>query len=253
MILPFYWMLTSAFKPPQELFADPPTLFPHDWTLKSFNSMFSVIRYGRFFLNSVIVAVLTTAIQIFTSTLAGYVFSKFRFRGSNVMFFVILATMMVPFQAILVPLYIEMSILGWLNTYAALIIPMAVSAFGIYLMKQYTASIPSDYIHAARIDGLSEFNIYLRVILPMSGTAVSALVILTFLGQWNSLLWPLVVVGSDELKTLPLGITLLVQSRESRYDLQLAASFLMVMPMLIVFFFFQRSFVRGIAFTGLKG
>jgi multiple sugar transport system permease protein len=252
-IFPFYWMITSAFKPPQELFSSPPTFFPHQWTLASFTGTFELIHYGRFYLNSVFVAVATTVIQVFTSSLAGYVFSKFRFRGRDIMFFLILATMMVPFQAIIVPLYIEMAAIGWIDTYVALIIPMAVSAFGIFLMRQYMTNIPSDYLYSARIDGLTEFRIYLQLILPMSVTAVSALIILTFLGQWNSLLWPLVVVGSEDKKTLPLGIMLLVHSRGARYDLHLAASFLMVVPVLVVFFFFQRNFIRGIAYTGLKG
>lgn len=253
LVFPFLWMIFSAFKSSKELFQVPPTFFPHQPTLRNFYQLLEFVPYWRQIFNSFIVATSITLGVLFTSSLAGYIFSKFDFPGKNILFVLVLTTLMVPFPVIAVPLYLLVSFLRWIDTYQGLIGPGLVSAFGTFLMRQYIHNIPGDYMEAARIDGLSEFGIYVKIILPMIKPALSALAILTFLFQWGTLLWPLLVVNSETMKTLPLGIAGLTHSRGARYDLQMAASCGLVLPVLIFFLVAQRRFIKSIQLSGLKG
>jgi multiple sugar transport system permease protein len=254
MLLPFFWMITASFKSLNEVIQIPPQWLPRQWDFRNYAEVFrQQPLFGRYFLNSVIVAAVTVASVLITSSLAGYAFAKYNFRGKNVLFVFVLSTMMIPFQIRMVPLFVMVS--GWklLDTYPGLILPGLVDAFGIFLMRQFIASIPTDLIDAARIDGASEPGIFLRIILPLIQPALSALAIFTLIGNWESFLWPLLITNSDELRTLPIGLALFSGRYLQRFDLQMAAATIAVLPMVLAFFVLQRRFVEGFTLTGLKG
>ena len=254
MLLPFFWMITASFKSLNEVIQIPPQWLPKQWDFRNYPEVFrQQPLFGRYFLNSVIVAAVTVASVLITSSLAGYAFAKYNFPGKNVFFVFVLSTMMIPFQIRMVPLFVMVS--GWklLDTYTGLILPGLVDAFGIFLMRQFIASIPTDLIDAARIDGASEPGIFLWIILPLIQPALSALAIFTLIGNWESFLWPLLITNSDELRTLPIGLALFSGRYLQRFDLQMAAATIAVLPMVLAFFVLQRRFVEGITLTGLKG
>jgi len=254
MVGPFYWMFISSFKNRIEGSAIPPTWIPQNFTLENWGALadLSVGSMPVFFRNSLYVTIVITFITLFTSSLAGYVFAKFEFRYKNVIFWFVLSMLVVPFSVTMIPLFDMVANWGWRNSYTALIVPILFSPFGIFLMRQQIANIPSELIDAARIDGASEYGIYFRIILPLSTAALAALAIFTFTFQWDNFLWPLIVLDKPELYTLPLG---LAQFRgRSSIDLGLvsAASFVSVLPILVVYIFAQRRFIEGITLTGMK-
>lgn len=251
-VMPFIWMMLWSMKSLGEIIKIPPTFFPKNPTLNNFRVVFDTIAFGRYYLNSIFVSVVTTVIVLFTSALAGYVFSKFKFFAVNIMFILILSTLMIPFQMVMVPLYLVMRELRILDSYWALILPGLVSAFGIFLMKQFIETIPRDLIDAGRIDGCSEFGIFLKIILPLVVPALGALGIFTFMFQWNSYLWPLIVIDTDSLRTIPVGLAALSTRHFTRYNLVMAGTSLAVIPVIVVVIIFQRHFVKGITLTGLK-
>ena len=232
----------------------PPTLLPEKFTLQSYQTIFNDphVPLARFYLNSIIVTLSVVAMVLFTSSLAGFVFAKYQFFGKNVVFTLILATMMIPFQVMMIPLYLILVRLGITDSLIGLIVPGATSAFGIFLMRQFIESIPSELIDAARIDGASEFGIYSRIILPQMGAALATLGIFQFMGTWNDYLWPLIVITTTEKRTLPVMLTWYNSQHGARFDLTMAASVLVILPILLVYFIFQRWIVRGIALTGFK-
>jgi len=207
------------------------------------------------YLNSMIVTTLTTLGILLTSSLAGYGFAKFHFPGRDALFLIVLATMMIPFFVVLIPIFYMISRLGWINSYPGLIVPNIVTAFGIFLMRQYMLSLPDEVLDAARVDGASEFEIYWRIVLPLSTPVIGALAILAFVYQWNNFLWPLVVARSDSMWTVPVGLNALrvYASSAQVINMQMAGATLGVVPVIAVFLVLQRYFVRGIALTGVKG
>jgi multiple sugar transport system permease protein len=253
-LVPFLWMLSTSFKSATEIVKLPPTFLPEKFTLQSYQTIFNDPRVplARFYLNSIIVSVSVVFMVLFTSSLAGYVFAKYQFWGKNVLFTLLLASLMIPFQVMMIPLYLILVRLNLIDSLAGLIVPGAVSAFGIFLMRQFIESIPSELIDAARIDGAAEFGIYTRIILPQMGPALATLGIFVFLGTWNDYLWPLIVITTTEKRTLPIMLTWYNSQHGSRYDLTMAASVMVILPILIVYFIFQRWVVRGIALTGFK-
>lgn len=255
MILPFAWMLGTSFKPIDETVRFPPTFIPeHPVGLANYREIIARIPFFTFLMNSVFVAFWVTTGALFTSALAGYIFAKFTFPGRDRLFFLIIATMMVPFQVVLVPIFLIVRALGLYNTLSALIIPGLVTAWGIFLMRQYMKSLPSELLDAARIDGASELGIFLRIVLPLSRPGLSALGIFVFMANWNSFLWPLIVIESAPKRTLPLGLAVFSSGFGiTRWNLVMAATVLTVLPVLIVFAFAQRNFIQGITLGGLKG
>jgi multiple sugar transport system permease protein len=253
-LIPFIWVILTSLKPASEIIKIPPTFFPQKWTFQSYSTIFHdpKVPLLRFFLNSVFVTVMHVFFVLFTSSLAGYVFAKYRFWGRNASFAFILAQLMVPFQVVMIPSYLILVKLGLVDNLWGLIIPAMVDAFGIFLMRQFIESIPSELIDAARIDGASEFLIYGKIILPQLGPALAALGIFTFMGTWNDYLWPLIVITTHERRTLPLLLTWYNNAHGTRYDLTMAASVLVLLPILVVYAFFQRWIVRGVALTGFK-
>jgi multiple sugar transport system permease protein len=253
MVLPFIWMLLSAFKPTAEIIRTVPTFFPEAPTLENFRAILSNYSFGRYLLNSLIVSTTTSLLILFTSSIVGFVFAKIEFRGREVLFLIFLATMALPFEIIAIPLFLEMKAVGGVDRLWGLVVPFAIDIFGIYLFRQFIAAIPDDYLDAARVDGLSEWGIYWRIILPLVRPALAALAILSFLYHWDSVFWPLILISSEAKKTVPLGIILLSTQWGTIYDLTMAASALTILPVLVVFFIFRRQFIQGIVLSGLKG
>lgn len=253
-LLPFVWMILASFKSSTEIIRIPPTLWPENPTLDSYRTIFNDPRLplGRFYLNSLAVAGSQVIMVLFTSSLAGFVFAKYHFFGKSLLFGFILATMMIPSQVTMIPGYLMLARLRLINSLWGLIVPSAVSAFGIFLMKQFIEGLPTELMDAARIDGASEWGIYWRIVLAQVGPALATLGILTFMASWNSYLWPLIVITTHEQRTLPIVLTWYDSVHGGRTDLTMAAGVLVVLPILFVYTFLQRWIVQGIALTGFK-
>jgi ABC-type glycerol-3-phosphate transport system permease component len=253
MLTPLLQMITTSFKTSGEALRVPPTLLPDHPSLDAYRTVLTQAPFALWFRNSVIVAVSVTALILFTSSLAGYIFAKLIFPGRVLLFTLLLGTLMVPFPVVLIPIYLIVNNLHLLNTLFALIVPSTVSAFGIFLMRQFIAAIPDDLIDAARLDGASEFGIYWSLIRPQLGPAMGALGIFTFLSSWNDYLWPLIAINDQDKMTLPLALAFFNSSHATRYDLVMAAAVLIVLPVIAAFLFFQRQFINALVLSGIKG
>jgi ABC-type glycerol-3-phosphate transport system permease component len=252
-LFPFIDGVISSLKNSSEILQVPPDFWPRSPTLASYQTVLSTLNFGHFLFNSLLVALVATGAMLATSAAAGYVFAKYRFFGREQLFIVLLSTMMIPFPAILVPLFLQLASLGWIDTYQGLIVPTGiVSTFGIFLMRQAIASIPTELIEAARIDGASELRVFFRLIVPLVSSTLAVLAILHFFFMWDSFLWPLAVVNDTSMRTLPLALTALNSEHGPRYDLQTAAAVLTNIPVLLVFLIAQRQLIRGVALTGAK-
>lgn len=251
--VPVIWMVSASFMSPEELFSTQVRLFPSTIQLDNYLDVFARFNFGRYLMNSVIVTGTIILLNLLFCPLIGYSLAKFRYPGRNLLFSFIMATVMVPFTAILIPLYLTVRSLGWINTYQAMIVPFAMSAFGIFLMRQFMQSIPDDYIDAARIDGASELLIYVRIILPITQPALVTLALITFIGSWDELLWPLIVTNTDALRTLPIGLTKFVEAYQTRWDLMMTGSVIAALPAVLLFLMMQKRFLAGMAsLSGLK-
>lgn len=251
-VLPLLLMVSGAFKPTAEILRVPPSLLPQAPTLDNFRTVLRQAPYLTWYRNSLVVASATTALCLATSAFGGYVFAKFEFPLKRPLFTLILATMMIPFPVLLIPNYLVANRLGLLNSLWALILPGVVSAFGIFLVRQFVAGIPSDLIEAARLDGASEWAIFGRIVVPLVRPALGALGVFTFLASWNDYLWPLVAINDLQKSTLPLALTYFNSTNATRYDLVLAAATMAVVPVLIVFLVFQRQIVKALVLAGMK-
>lgn len=251
-VSPFALMIVSAFKSQSEVLRTPPTFLPLEPTLNGFVTILRDAPYGLWYRNSMVVAIAVTAAVLLTSSLAGYVFAKFEFPGKRPLFLLVLSTMMIPFPVLLIPTYLIVDRLELLNSLWALIIPGMVSAFGIFLMRQFIAGIPNDLIEAARIDGASEWAIWARIIVPLVRPALAALGVFSFLASWNDYLWPLVAINEIERSTVPLALAYFNTANSQRYDIIMAAATLAVVPVLIVFVVFQRQIVKALVLAGMK-
>ncbi len=218
----------------------------------NYRNLWKTVPYNRYFVNSVFIATASTLLTLFFCSLGGYAFAKYQFRGQKILFGILLASMMVPFQVLLVPLFGLMYDIGWLNSYKAIIIPFSVGAFGVFLMRQFIVTIPSELLDAARIDGCSEFGIYYRVVLPIIKPALGALTIYSFLGSWNGYLWPLIILRDEAKYTLPIGLANLVGTYRQDYGMLMAGTLLSLMPIVILFLAMQREFVQGITLGSVK-
>jgi multiple sugar transport system permease protein len=252
VLLPFIWMVAGSFKPASEFYAHPDRLLPLEPSIDAYIDIWSAIPFARLFANSVIFAMGVSVLSLFLDSLAAYALARLGFRGKRIAFWIVLIVLMVPFQITLVPLFLTVVDLGWIDTYAGLILPRATNAFGIFLLRQFFVSIPRDYDEAARIDGASEFYIYRKIILPLSKPALATLFIFHFTYNWNDFLWPLVITTSAEMRTLPAGLALFMGQHTVEQALLLAGATLTLLPLLVAFLLAQRQFVRGVATTGLK-
>ncbi|MFC1959808.1 carbohydrate ABC transporter permease [Chloroflexota bacterium] len=255
-LVPFVWTIMASFKTHAEIIdAANQSFFPRAFTTANYQTIFNEedLPLGRFYFNSAFIALMNVAINLFTSSLLGYVFAKFTFKGKRLLFGFILATMMVPFQVTMIPSYLLLVGFDLTNNLWGLILPGAFNAFGVFLMRQFAQSIPDQLLDAARIDGASEWRIFYSIALPQLGPALATFGLLTFMGNWNSYLWPLIVLKSQELRTLPIILTWYNSRYTSNVGMQMAASVLIVMPILLVYFVLQKWIVRGFTLSGFKG
>ncbi|MBV9523110.1 MAG: carbohydrate ABC transporter permease [Alphaproteobacteria bacterium] len=254
MVLPMLWMLATSFKPPPEIAIWPPRLLPAAPTLANYTGMFEVAPFGRFFLNSMGMSLIATLSVCVTSLVAGAVFAKYRFPGRTLLFGLIIATAIVPAESYMIPLYLQLNAIKWINTYQGIILPTLFLSFGIFLMRQHISSaIPMDYLEAARIDGASEWWILMRVIAPLSTTALSAVGIFAFIQAWAAFLWVLLVANDQMLFNMEVGLTAFQFKFSADYGKLMAGSVISVTPMLIVFLILRRRIIESVALTGLKG
>lgn len=252
-VFPILWMFFTSFKPESLIMGKPARLLPGPWTLEQYGLLLSAIPFLTFFRNSVIFAGGVTIISLFFDSMAGYAFAKLRFRGSNILFFVILATLMVPFQIIMIPLYLMIFQLHGLDTFWGMMLPRITNAFGIYMMRQFFISIPDDLLDSARMEGLSEFAIYFRIALPLTTTALSTLGVFHFMYNWNDFLWPLIITNSTDMRTLPVGLALFTGEHVMEHGPIMAGAVLSILPILIFYLSAQKTFIKGVAISGLKG
>ncbi|WP_253259479.1 carbohydrate ABC transporter permease [Subtercola boreus] len=253
IMLPVLIIVFTAFKPASEVNAFPPTLFPHQWTLANFEAIFSELPFGRLILNSFGFAGGVTVFALVFDSLAAYALARLDFRGSRILLIVIIASLMIPFQATLIPIYQLVSQLGWVNTFAGLIAPRAADAFGIFFLRQFFLSLPRDLDNAARIDGASEWRVFRSVVLPNAVPALLTLGIFLFVNNWNDLLWPLVFTTDQNMGTITSGLTLLTgPGGIIPQGVMMAGALMAVLPLAILFLLVQRRFIESVATSGLK-
>jgi multiple sugar transport system permease protein len=253
MIVPFVWMLSTSLKTNQYVLSFPPQLIPNPITFESYTRLFELYPMGRMFFNSLFAAVVTTLGQLVTCSMAAYAFARLQFRGREVLFLVYLATLMVPFQVTITPLFILMRVFDWINTYQGLILPGVFSAFGTFLLRQYLLTIPRELEEAAFIDGASHFTVFRKIVLPLATPALATLAVFAFMGSWNAFLWPLFVLQDLELMTLPVGLATLHGRWLTEWNLVMAGSVITTVPMIIIYLFAQKYLVKGFLMSGLKG
>jgi multiple sugar transport system permease protein len=261
MLLPFVWMLSTSVKTPGTEFGYPPQFIPDEIDPSAYFRLFTLVNFGQYFINTLIVTFGTVIGQLVICSMAAYAFARLHFLGRDLIFLFFLATMMIPFQIILIPLYLMVFALGGVNTYWGIIIPGVSSAFGIFLLRQAFLTVPRDLQDAARVDGASEWTIYSRIFLPLNGPALATLGVFAFMGAWTDLLWPLLIARNENLRTLELGLAYFTSSAsgfqqqmaQPNWPLIMAAAVVVMLPVLIVYFLTQRYFVEGISLTGVKG
>jgi multiple sugar transport system permease protein len=253
MLFPFFWMLLSSFKDAEQIFQL--KLFPTKPTLENYTFLFFG-RYSRFplwFANSMVVAVITTCSVVFFDSLLGYTLSKFAFPGKKFVFILIMSTLMIPTEMLVIPWYSMSIALKWVDSYWGIMFPGMMSAFGVFLMRQFTSTIPDELIAAARIDGLGEFKIFLSIIMPLVGSALATLTIFNFIGNWNAFLWPLIIASGPDRFTLPVGLANFSGEIGNEWHLIMTGATVSMAPLIVVFLIFQKRIIKGIALSGMKG
>lgn len=254
MVMPMAWMFVTAFKSAAEIAIWPPVFFPREWTMANFFGAFETAPFHRFFINSAFIALVSTASVMLTSLVAGSVFAKYQFPGRGLLFGLVLATAIVPFEAYMIPLYIQLVGIDWINTYQGIILPYLFMAFGIFLMRQHvSSSIPTELMEAGRVDGAGEWWILARVIAPLSGNALAAVGIFAFIQGWGIFIWPLLIANDQLLFNMELGLTAFQFAFSADIGKLMAGSVVSVVPMLIVFLLLRRRIIENMALTGIKG
>jgi multiple sugar transport system permease protein len=267
MVVPFVWMISTSLKPADQLFTVPPTWVPSPVHWDNYVKAMGAGNFGRYAMNSLFLGVANLVTNVVLSALAGYAFARLRFPGRSVLFLLVLATLMVPYQVTIIPLFVIIRHIplfggndalgqggiGWINSYWGLIVPGAVGAFGIFMLRQFFQTLPVELEDAARIDGAGELRIFWQIMLPLAMPAVATLAIFSFQAGWNAFLWPLLITTTDDMRTIQLGLTVFVQQYSTQWDQLMAATVVATLPVIVVFGFGQRLLVRSIAFTGLKG
>lgn len=253
MIIPFLWMVTTSLKEIWEVFTPQMQWLPETPIWQNYVDAWNYAPFGRYYLNTAFVSISVVVLQLTICSLAAFALSRLEFPGRDIVFYGILGTMMLPGTIMLVPSYLVLHWLGWIDTYWALIIPAVFNAFGIFLLRQFFMTIPKDLDDAAIIDGCSRFGVLWRMIIPLSKPALAAIGLMTFMGQWNSFMWPLIVTNSENMRTITVGISMFKDQFSNMWTLMMAASTTATIPLLILFFFSQRFFIEGITLTGMKG
>ncbi|MDB5081616.1 MAG: hypothetical protein JWP00_3540 [Chloroflexi bacterium] len=253
MLLPFIWMFATSFKPSPEIVAWPPTFIPQKPTLENYGKVFELMPFGRYFLNSLVITLICMVTICLTSSLAGYIFGIFRFPGRNILFIIVLATAIVPFETYMIPLYLLMKELNAIDTYQGLMAPYFIMSFGIFFMRQnYIAFLPEELLDAARIDGAGEWKIYWQIVIPLSSSALAALAIYAFISVWGAFIWPLLITNSSDLKTVELGLAGFQTAYTVEYGPLMAGSVICLLPILVIFIVLRRQIIESVAMTGMK-
>lgn len=253
MLFPFFWAFSTSFKSLREIFRNPFSLFPAHPTWSNYVAIFSKIPFARYILNSFVVASATTLFQIITAVLGAYAFSRMDFKGKNFAFYSLLATMMIPSQLLMIPQYLVVAKFGWINTYEGLIIPYAATAISTFFMRQFFLTIPRDLEDAAIIDGCNQFQILTKIFLPLSKPAISTIAVFSFMWSWNGYFWPLLVVNVPDMRTIQLGLAMFRTQGGIQWGQFMAGTIIATLPILVVYFFAQKHFIKSITLTGLKG
>ncbi|EPA1045843.1 TPA: carbohydrate ABC transporter permease [Listeria monocytogenes] len=251
MILPFIWMVLSSLKTDAEILKIPPTIWPETFTLDNFTKLFTEMDFAIYLKNTLII-VFFSFFGLFLNAMAGYGFAKFKFKGKNKLFYLVLATMMIPGQVTMIPFYLLLNAAGLTNTMTGIVLPGLVGAFGIFLFRQFMSTISDDLLEAARLDGASEFYIFWRIVIPISRPVLAVQGILTFIAGWNSFLWPLIIANDEKFYTLSVGLQLLKGQYGSNYALQMAGATFMVIPIILIFMTFQKYILKGFNVSGMK-
>ncbi len=252
-LVPFLWMISTSLKPEEGIFALPPQIIPKHITFEYYKELFEKVRFMKFFANSVFVSVSITLLNLLLNSLAGYAFSKHKFPGREKIFTLLLLTMMVPGQVCMMPVFLILKSMNLLNTFTGLIIPGATSVFGIFLMRQFMKGIPNEILESARMDGCGELRILWSIVLPLCRPALATMTIFTFMGAWNEFLWPLIIMTKESKYTLPVALANLNGQHNTEWGLLMAGSVVVIVPILILFIFMQRHFVKGMVLSGIKG
>jgi ABC-type glycerol-3-phosphate transport system permease component len=252
-VFPFIWMVATSLKTPQEIFAYPPTFWPQELQWENFRTVLERVPFLRFYLNSLIVTSLITFWQVATSALAGYAFARLNFPFKNVIFTIYIATLIIPNQVTMLPLFLLVSRLGWIDTYQGLTVPFLASAFAVFFLRQFFQTIPRELEEAALIDGAGRRRILFQIILPLARPALATITLFIFLSEWDTYLWPLIATNAEAMRTLPVGLRFFVEESGSQLNLMMAGAVMAVVPILLLFFMAQRQFIEGIAMTGSKG
>lgn len=251
MVLPFLWMILSAFKPEPEFARFPPTLWPETFTLEHYFELFERMNFGVYLRNTLII-VFFSFLGMLLNAMAGYGFAKYKFKGREPLFYLVLATLMIQGQVTMIPVYLILNKMGLTNTMTGIVLPSLVGAFAIFLFRQFMSTIPDELLEATRLDGAGEFRIFLQIVLPISVSVLAVQGILTFIAGWNSFLWPLIIANDAKYYTLSVGLQLLKGQYSSNYGLQMAGSAVMVVPIIIVFLLFQRYIMDNYTISGIK-
>ena len=253
VIIPFYWMIITSIKTEASIFAYPIEWVPSEITLENFATLFQRFPFGQVLLNSAIVTICYTAVSLVTCSMAAFAFAKIPFKGSETIFKIYLATLMIPFQSILIPLFLIFNGMGLSNNYLSVILPSLFRVFGIFMLVQNMRTIPNDYIDAARMDGASYFTVLRKIIIPLTAPVLAAYAVITFMDSWNDYLWPLVMLTKTESTTLPVALSMLNGQYAHYYGVQMAGSLISIIPVVIVYLFAQRMFKSGLSLGGIKG
>lgn len=253
MIVPFLWMITTALKGSQEVYRVPPTLLPTELHWENFRHVWETVPFGRFYMNTILVTTIITVSQVVTAVLAAYVFARIKFPGRDLIFYLYLATLIVPGQVTMLPLFLLISRLGWIDTYQGLTVPFLANAFAVFFLRQFFLTIPHELEDAARLDGCGRFRFLWQIMLPLSRPALSTITLFIFLSQWDNYLWPLIITNTTNMRTLAIGLRFFIEESGVQFNFMMAAALMAVLPVIIVFFVAQKQFIEGIALTGTKG
>lgn len=252
MLFPFVWMVLSAFKTNADIYSYPPRWIPSVWTGENFGKVFQMIPFLRYYINTIYTSVVQTALQIGISVLAAYSLVHLEYPGKGIVYAFMRSSMFVPMVVTMIPMYLTVASLGWLDTYAGIMLPQIATAFTTFLLISYFSSIPKDLIDAAKLDGCGIVRVMTKVVIPNCKGAISTAALFSFLGNWKSYTWPLIVTTKTELRTLPIGLKYLMQESSTEYQTMMAASLMAIIPVLIIFIFFEKQLVRSITLTGMK-
>ncbi|MCB2297537.1 carbohydrate ABC transporter permease [Clostridium tagluense] len=253
VLLPFIWMLLTAVKPANEVMSMPPKWIPSKFMWENFKEALVTVPFQRYLFNSILVAICVTLGELFTTILASYAFSYIPFRYKNILFIILVATMMVPSEILMIPNYVTLSNFGWINSYKALIFPWCASIFSIFLLRQQFSTVPYSYYKSAKMDGCSDFRYLFTILVPLSMPTLVSIAILKFINSWNSYMWPLITTNTEEMRTLPVALAAFSSEAGTRYNVLMAFSVMMVAPVIILYLFTQKHIIKGISKSGLKG